>query len=732
MAHTKQPLVIISTRLPVSVSKVDGKLVFSASSGGLATAVGSVSDPKKSLWIGWPGIASDDLTTTERKRIQTELKKHGCYPIFLTQEQIDSYYLGYCNATLWPLFHYFPNKSVFNHQYWTMYQEVNALFAAATQKLITADATVWVHDYQLMLLPALLRKKHKQATIGFFLHIPFPSFEILRLLPEREALLDGLLGADLVGFHTYDYVRHFLSSVLRLRGYENSLGAIQYEDRTIQTDAFPIGIDYKRFSKTAKKWSVKKIAKSFNLPSKKTRVIVAVDRTDYSKGIPSRLDAFQLFLREHPEYIEKVTLVILAVPSREGIEAYDDIRQRIEQKISRINGEFATASWSPITYRHQSLPFEELSALYSLADVMLVTPLRDGMNLVAKEFVATKHKKDGVLVLSEMAGVATELPEALLVNPNDTPSVARAIHAALAMPKKQQHARMRAMQSRIADYTAQKWAEDFLTELSTASQKQQQPKIINQTTQKQLLSAYTKAGSRLILLDYDGTLKQFVAKPDANLARPSKRVQRLLKTLAKDKRNTVVIISGRPKNILSSYFSGINLGLIAEHGGWVFETGSWIKSSVTSRKWKKQVKPILQQYTNRTPGARIEEKDFSIVWHYRGVSADLAYVRKQELRNALRAVLDLDTIEVFDGNKILEIKPKRMQKGALVTEMITGKTWDFIMAIGDDYTDEDMFEVLPERAYTIHVGLDETKATHQLSNVPAVLTLLEKLAKTTH
>lgn len=731
MAHTNQPLVIISTRLPVSVSKVDGKLMFSASSGGLATAVGSVSDPKKSLWIGWPGIASDNLTVTEQKRIQTELKKRGCYPVFLTQQQIDDYYLGYCNATLWPLFHYFPNKTVFNHDYWAAYQEVNALFAATAHKVAPNNAAVWIHDYQLMLLPALLRKKRKHTTIGFFLHIPFPSFEVIRLLPEREALLEGLLGADLIGFHTYDYVRHFLSSVLRLLGHENSLGAVQYHERTVQTDAFPIGIDYGKFAKTAKKRGVKKIAKSFNLPSKKISAIVAVDRTDYSKGIPARLDAFELFLRDHPEYIEKVVLVILAVPSREGIEAYDDIRQLIEQKVSRINGEFATTSWSPITYRHQSLPFEELSALYSLADVMLVTPLRDGMNLVAKEFVATRHKKDGVLVLSEMAGVATELPEALLVNPNDASGVARAIHAALSMPKRQQRANMRAMQARIADYTAQKWAEDFLIELSAASQKQQQPKAINAATQKQLLGAYKRASSRLILLDYDGTLKRFVAKPDANLARPSKRVQNLLKTLAKDKRNKVIIISGRPKNILSSYFSGINLGLIAEHGGWVFEAGSWIKSNVTSRKWKKQVKPILQQYTNRTPGARVEEKDFSMVWHYRGVSPDLAYVRKQELRGALRAVLDLDTIDVFDGHKILEIKPKRMQKGALVTEVVAGKAWDFILAIGDDYTDEDMFEVLPERAYTIHVGLGETKATHQLSNVPAVLSLLDKLAKTT-
>lgn len=732
MARTGEPLVIISTRLPVSVSRQDGKLVFSASSGGLATAVGSVSNPKNSLWIGWPGIASDDLTPAEQKRIRTELKKRGCYPVFLTQEQIDNYYLGYCNATLWPLFHYFPNKAIFSHDYWTAYQQVNTLFAEAAQKLVSADTTVWVHDYQLMLLPALLRKKHKHATIGFFLHVPFPSFEILRLLPEREALLEGLLGANLVGFHTYDYVRHFLSSVLRLLGHESSLGTVYYDDRTVQTDAFPIGIDYKQFSKTAKKRSVKKIIKSFNLPSRKTDVIVAVDRTDYSKGIPTRLDAFELFLKQHPEHVGNVVLVILAVPSREGIEAYDDIRQLIEQKISRINGEFATAGWSPIVYRHQSLPFEELSALYSLADVMLVTPLRDGMNLVAKEFVATKHKKDGVLVLSEMAGVATELPEALLVNPNDTPGVAHAIHTALSMPRKQQRIRMRAMQARIAEYTAQKWAEDFLTELLAASQKQQhQPKAINLNTQKQVLSAYSRASSRLILLDYDGTLKRFVANPDANLARPSKRVQNLLKALAKDKRNKVIIISGRPKNILSSYFSGINLGLIAEHGGWVFEAGSWIKSNITSRKWKKVVKPILQQYTNRTPGARIEEKDFSMVWHYRGASPDLAYVRKQELRSALRAVLDLDTIDVFDGHKILEIKPKRMQKGALVTEMVAGKAWDFILAIGDDYTDEDMFEVLPERAYTIHVGLGDTKAAYQLNNVPAVLALLDKLAKIT-
>lgn len=724
----RNKLIIISTRLPVKVSKIDGELRFSQSDGGLATAVSTVSRSRDSVWIGWPGISSDELSEKDKKQITLELKKQNCHPVFLSEEEINNYYSGYANATLWPLFHYFTNMTEYNDEYWAAYQRVNKLFYKETRRYISNDTQIWVHDYQLMLLPQLIRKKHDDALVGFFLHTPFPSFEIFRLLPEREQILKGLLGANLIGFHTYDYVRHFLSSVKRTLGHENHLGTIQLEDRMVQADAFPIGIDYNKFAKSQRQRAVKKMIKSFGLHKEKTKVILAVDRADYTKGIPARLEAFEMFLRDNPEYREKVVMVLLASPSRENVEAYQLLREEIEQKISRINGEFSTVDWSPITYFHKSLPQSEVSALYAIADVMLVTPLRDGMNLVAKEYVATKHNQKGVLILSEMAGVATELTEALQVNPNDTKQIARAINSALNMPVGEQKDRMRAMQDRISTYTISKWAEDFIEELERTKRRElSHPKGLQQRERDRLIRDYANAKRRLILLDYDGTLKSFVASPDKSLAYPSSKVRRLIRRMTSDRNNKVVIVSGRPKSTLESYFEDKGLGLVAEHGGWIFDAGNWVKTSITAKKWKKIVKPIVVQFAARTPGAIYEEKDFSIVWHYRQVSPDLAYVRKEELKMELHGLLEDTDIEVFEGEKLVEVKPRNMHKGAIVTELLAQEHWDFVLCMGDDYTDEDMFRVLPERAYTIHVGNKETEARYRVDNVSEVIKLLDDL-----
>lgn len=721
-------LIIISTRLPVSISKENGKITISPSTGGLATGMTTVSKSRDSLWIGWPGIANDDLTKADRQTITKELKKYKCHPVFLTQEQLDNYYSGYCNATLWPLFHYFLNKARFKQAYWESYLSVNNQFLKETAKFTNNDSQIWVHDYQLMLLPALLREKKQDATIGFFLHTPFPSYEIFRLIPERNELLNGLLGANLVGFHTYDYVRHFLSSVQRALGYENNLGAVTVNNRLVQADAFPISIDYKKFSKTPRKRSVKKLLKSFNLFNEKTKIILSVDRSDYSKGIPARLDAFEQFLIDNPDYHGKVIMVLLAVPSRGDVKEYQELRTNIEQKVSHINGNFSTVDWSPISYRHQSLPFEELSALYAMADVMLVTPHRDGMNLVAKEYVATHHKSKGVLILSEMAGAASELTEALQVNPYSRQSVARALRTALEMPPSEQKERLRTMQKRIKSYDISRWAEDFITQLTQSNSLKHGGKKLDKQDKKQMHREYEESKKRLILLDYDGTLKEFVKSPRGSEAKPSKRLRTLLKKLSKDSKNNVVIVSGRHKKTLDTFFSDLGLDLVAEHGAWIFETGKWIKSGLTSKKWKRRIKPILDEYTARTPGATLEEKDFSFVWHYRNTSPDLAYVRRQEMIAELRKELaDLD-VGVFKGNKIIEVKPRQMHKGAQVTEILNRRHWDFMMAIGDDYTDEDMFRALPERAWTFNVGNTTTSdARFQLHTVKDVITLLEDI-----
>lgn len=722
-------LITVSTRLPVTVSKNNGKIELTPSSGGLATGVAKVSETRDGVWIGWPGISSDELTDSDKKTIVKELKKYKCHPIFLNQQEVDEFYSGYCNATIWPLFHYFTNMVEYSSEFWESYKKVNNKFASEVSKFVDDNSQVWVHDYQLMLVPAMIRNSHPNSQIGFFLHTPFPSFEIFRLLPERGEILEGLLGANLVGFHTYDYVRHFLSSVKRHLGYEIHLSSIDIGSRVVLADAFPISIDYEKFSKSPTKLKAKNIFNEFDF-LKKHKVILSVDRADYSKGIPARLDAFERFLRNNPKYIGKVVFILLAVPSRTDVGAYQDLRDKIEQKVGRINGQYSTVDWSPISYLYQSMPFDELKSLYSRADVMLVTPLRDGMNLVAKEYIATHHKKGGVLILSEMAGAASELQEAIQVNPNDYQMVANALKQAITMPIKEQKTRMKAMQSRIETYDINKWAEDFIVKLeSTKLHAVNEPKSISKKEISKIVKDYEKSSNRLILLDYDGTLKSFVNSPKKSLAYPTPRVRKVIKKLTSDKKNQIIVVSGRPKSSLNAFFEERGLGLVAEHGGWVLDAGSWVKRNLKPKKWKKPIKEMLNQYSERTPGAVVEEKDFSVVWHYRNVSPDLAYVRNEEIKMNLRDLLNEYDVDIFEGAKVLEVKPANMHKGAIVSELLSQKKWDYILCIGDDYTDEDMFRALPDYAYTIHVGNQDTRARYKIGGVKEVVSLLEQLQK---
>ncbi|MDX1765616.1 MAG: bifunctional alpha,alpha-trehalose-phosphate synthase (UDP-forming)/trehalose-phosphatase, partial [Candidatus Saccharimonadales bacterium] len=471
MSDSNKNLIIVSNRLPVSVSKVDGKLVYSQSSGGLATGLSSVAKAKDSLWIGWPGISLEETTKNERLQITRELKKRGCNPVFLSKDQIENYYSGYSNGTLWPLFHYTHDKVENIPIQWEAYKEVNQLFCDTVTKQINGSSTVWVHDYHLMKLPALLREQKPATKIGFFLHTPFPSYEIFRLLPERIEVIEGLMGADLIGFHTYDYVRHFNSTILRLLGYEESAGKILAGDRQISVEVYPIGIDYQKFS-TYKPKPGKSDIGSMKQFGSGMKTLLSFDRADYSKGIPERLAAFEHFLNKYPEYHKKVVLLVIVAPSRVDVEAYQNLQEEIDIKISHINGTYSTVDWAPISYIYRDLDFDEVVRAYKGSDVMLVTPLRDGMNLMAKEFIATKQNGNGVLILSELAGAASEMLEAVLVNPADKDMVAEAIYKALKMPASEQASRLNRLHERIAKYTVQKWAKDFVSDLKLLSLEQ--------------------------------------------------------------------------------------------------------------------------------------------------------------------------------------------------------------------------------------------------------------------
>ena len=723
-------LLIVSNRLPVNVTKRANTLHFQPSVGGLATGLSSFRKSYQSWWVGWPGIATDKISEHQKQQISNKLKEENCDAVFLSAKDIQNFYHGFCNKTIWPLFHYFPSYTVYEDRYWQAYKQVNKGFCDAVVKFAEPDDCIWVHDYQLMLVPELVRKKLPDAQIGFFLHIPFPSFEMFRLLPWRKRMLSGLLGADLIGFHTYDYVRHFLSSTARIIGTEHSMGSLAVGNRIVKVDAFPMGIDYNRYAGAVEDPKVKKRLATIRKKVGERKIILSIDRLDYTKGIIQRLEAFDLFLSQNPEYKEKVTLILVAVPSRTGVKDYMELRKQLEWLVGRVNGEQGTIGWIPVWYLYRFLPFERIAALYSAADVALVTPLRDGMNLIAKEFIATKTDGKGVLILSEMAGAASELGEAVIVNAHNKQEIIDAIKEALGMPVEEQAERNRLMQSRLSRYTITRWANDFLETLSDVKKSQEELSVrrLAKSIRERLVNEYDKSSRRLFLLDYDGTLVGFASRPEK--AGPDKKLLALLQSITTKPKNEVVIISGRDKATLNYWLGNLNASLIAEHGAWIkARADDWRVMEPLRNDWKDTIRPILELYTDRTPGSFVEEKDFSLVWHFRRSDPELAYLRGQELRGAvLNLTANLD-IGVFEGSKILEVKNIGISKGHSAELWLAKQNWDFILAAGDDYTDEDLFAVLPENAYSIKVGHSISKARFNLDSVYEFRLLLEELTR---
>jgi trehalose 6-phosphate synthase/phosphatase len=723
-----QRMLLVSNRLPLSIEKRKGELLMRPSVGGLATGLKSLSKSSDTVWIGWPGIVQEKIREEMGDLGARLMSQHRCYPVFLTQRDLDPYYHGFSNKTLWPLCHYFTQYAVYEERYWRAYQRVNRVFADTVLRIARPDDIVWVHDYHLMLVPCLLREKLPDASIGFFLHIPFPSFEIFRLLPWREVVLKGLLGADLVGFHTSDYVRHFVSSAHRLLGCEHALGQIGVGNRVVKVDAFPMGIDYERFAGGRQDPAIESKIAALRSDLRDQKVVLSIDRLDYSKGIPHRLEAFAAFLRRHRQYRGKVTFLLSTAPSRERVEHYESLKSQIGELVGRINGEYGTFAWTPVRYIHRPQPFADLVALFNVADVYMVTPLRDGMNLMAKEFVASKADERGVLILSEMAGAAKELGEALLVNPNNETQVVRALEEALRMSSKEIADRSRAMRQRILRYDVAGWVEDFIGALAGSKeiQKRMRASLLTAEVRGELCTAYRRATRRLWLLDYDGTLVPFADRPQR--ARPGPELLSLLRRLSQEVRNEVVLISGRDKGTLANWFGSLAVGLVAEHGIWIREpSGEWEMIQPLTNAWKGEVRPVLERYADRTPGAFIEEKDYSLVWHYRRTDSELSSVRVRELMDDLAEYASRFDLHLLEGSKVVEIKNAGINKGRAALRWVSRHDWDFVLGIGDDRTDEDVFAVLPSDAYSIRVGLKPSRARFNLESSAEVVALLKDL-----
>ncbi|MBC7170402.1 bifunctional alpha,alpha-trehalose-phosphate synthase (UDP-forming)/trehalose-phosphatase [Candidatus Bipolaricaulota bacterium] len=716
--------IIVSNRLPVTANE-EG-VGFVPSVGGLATGLASVHASGEGRWVGWPGIAAEALRGKEGT-VRRNLAGLNCVPVFLSSRDVRDYYGGFSNRTIWPLFHYFTQHATYNRDHWAAYRRVNERFAAATAEIAEPGDTVWVQDYHLMLVPALVRARLPAVRIGFFLHIPFPSYEVFRLLPWRKEILEGLLGADLVGFHTHDYVGHFLDAVHAILGRGHAAGDVEGGERPVRAEAFPMGIDYDRFRRAAEAPAVRREVGRIRRHVGDRKVILSVDRLDYTKGVLERLEAFDLFLTENPSWRERVTLVLLLVPSRTRVEEYRDLKRRIDERVGRINGRHGSVGWVPIGYLYRSVPFERLVALYRAADVALVTPLRDGMNLVAKEYVACQVDGDGVLVLSEFAGAAQELGEALLVNPNDVPGMARAIGEALEMPRRERAERMRRMAEWVAGHTVEEWAADFLAELAARRPPDRAPQPLGGDGVGRLDAQYAAAEARLLFLDYDGTLVPFAAIPGG--AKPDRELRGLLARLAEDPRNEVVIVSGRDRDTLTAWLGDLDLALVAEHGAWVRERGgAWRATVARDGAWKARVRPLLDRYVRRTPGAFVEEKSFSLAWHYRRAEPYASQLRAPELRAALRDLAAELDLHVLEGDHVLEVKAGQFHKG-LAAARWWERGWGFVLAAGDDRTDEDLFASLPRGAWTIKVGGGPSRAAYRLPGPREVRALLARLAR---
>ncbi|MEO9893148.1 bifunctional alpha,alpha-trehalose-phosphate synthase (UDP-forming)/trehalose-phosphatase [Aurantibacter sp.] len=731
--------IIISNRLPVQLQISNGGITAVPSVGGLATGMKSVHSSGDSLWIGWSGLTDEEIPDELSGKIDEALAKHGSSKVRLTADEVDGFYYGFSNRTIWPLFHYFLEYSEFELDSWNTYKAVNQKFADAILEKAGDEDTIWVHDYQLMLVPQMVREKRPNISIGFFLHIPFPSFEIFRTMPWREEVLRGLLGSDLIGFHIYDYERHFLSSVRRLLGLDVSFNDIYLDNRVIKVDSFPMGIDYKKFRGAAEEHEkrtpdevseLQKRLNSHKVSDPDNKFLLSIDRLDYSKGIAKRLNAFEYFLNKYPQYKEKVRLIILAVPSRSNVPQYQLLKREIDELVGRINGEFSTVSWTPIWYFYRSMPFDNLIDLYTSSDIAWLTPLRDGMNLVAKEYIATRTDKTGVLILSEMAGSANEMNESLLINPNNFEQIADAINEAINMPIEEQQAKNEQLQKRLERYNVEKWANDFMTSLKEQRDREA-ANVSARITEDRLatiVQEYSKAKKRLLFLDYDGTLAGFHNDPQK--AGPDEELYELLDTLHNQEGTELFLISGRDKDTFTKWFLPKGYNMIVEHGVWISRKGEPFKLLENVKNdWMEKIRPVLESFVDRTPGSFIEEKNYSLAWHYRKTDPDFGNLRATELSTVLTSLIGTDDLSVLNGNKVMEVKSSNVNKGRASMRMLGEADYNFVFAIGDDWTDEFMFQELPDSTVTVKVGRQKTSAKYFVEDTKKVRTLLKAFIK---
>lgn len=717
-------LIVASTRLPVTMSRKHDGWEAKPSAGGLVTALKSVAERRRFEWIGWAGThvpEADKSTVTER------LAEHGCCPIFITKQDIEGFYSGFSNGTLWPLFHGLTDLSTFAQSDWKAYIKVSNRFADEISRRAEPGDLIWVHDYQLALVPELLRQRGVTCPIGFFLHIPFPSSEIYRTLPVREEVLRGLLGADFVAFHAYEYVSHFRKSCLRVLGLDSEPSQIRTGARRVYLGVLPIGIDPAEISLMARERDAESELKSLRAAYRGKKIILGVDRLDYTKGIPEKILAFEELLRTNPKWRNKCVLIQVAAPSRTSVDEYQALKRRVDELVGRVNGRFGSPDHTPLVYINQNVPRSRLVGMYQAADLALVTPIRDGMNLVALEYIAARGEQGGSLILSEFAGAAHLLPGARLINPYNIAEVAKVLGEELENDSKDSSH----MLEFVNQNTSMSWANRFLDRLEETATEMRPTAERLRVLADPNLERLRRAQHPLVLLDYDGTLRGYERKPQD--AVPNQRIRDVLRDLAEHA--VVYVISGRPAETLERWLGDLPIGLVCEHGFACREKdGTWVEQKGHSPNGLRRVEQLFQEFQRRTPGAIVEVKRSAVAWHYRSADPEFGTFQANELLSELEDVLKRRPYSVLRGNRVIEVRHVSATKGRAAEELLQRHPrTDAVFCAGDDRTDEDMMEVLRRRysdmSVLCWVGGRNASAHFWTDSSAALLTELDALAQ---
>lgn len=664
-----------------------------------------------------PVVEGVKVSKADRDRLESQLRssKYGkIFPVWLSAESDEpsddiwlkdqSRWRRYPERALYPLLHYKqngPTDGRSERKWWTDYLRMNRLFADRIAEIYQAGDIVWIHDYHLFLLPSLLRQRIPNIYIGFFLHAPFPSSEYLRCLAKRKEVLEGVLGANMIGFQTYSYSRHFSSCCTRILGFDSNPAGVDAYGAHVAVDVFPTGIDAQSVQKLAfGAPDIEEVVLRIKKLYAGKKIIVGRDRLDSVRGVAQKLLAFETFLDRYPQWREKVVLIQVTSPTSMEEEKEDPenkIGSQVSNLVSTINGRFGSLSFTPVQYYPQYISQQEYFSLLRVADVGLITSVRDGMNTTSLEYVLCQQNNHGPLILSEFSGTAAMLPSAIHINPWDLSGVAAAIDRALTMSEEEKAEQHRKLYKHVTSNTVSAWSQQYLNRLLTNLSSFDQSIVTPALDRSKLLKQYRKAKKRLFMFDYDGTLTPIVKDPQAAI--PSDRVLRTIKTLAADPKNAVWIISGRDQAFLDEWMGHIpELGLSAEHGCFIRKPRSddWENlAAQTDMGWQKEVMDIFQHYTERTQGAFIERKRVALTWHYRRADPEYGAFQAKECRKHLEeTVMKKWDVEVMAGKANLEVRPTFVNKGFIATRLVNeygtapGEPPDFVLCLGDDFTDE--------------------------------------------